>query len=207
MVITLEQIRAARAMLGLKQQELAKKAGISTGTLNNIERGVQTDPKLSTLKAIQNALEAEGIEFTETETGAIGIRLQAARQTNAKCTLLIIDDSHADRTLYKSWLGGKPYTIIEAANAKDGYAAFIRTSPACIILDFMMYGKNGFQLLVEMQSEHPRLPPIIFVTSMHSDVVEKDAAAMGVHSYLNKQNLTRGRLCQAVEEAMAHEKA
>ena len=65
-MIALEQIRAARAMLNLKQHELAKKAGISTGTLNNIERGVQTDPKLSTLRAIKRALEAEDYRLCET---------------------------------------------------------------------------------------------------------------------------------------------
>jgi len=43
-----------------------------------------------------------------------------------------------------------------------------KASPACIILDFMMYGKNGFQLLVEMQREHAKLPPSSSVTSMHS---------------------------------------
>src|SRR5690242_4201809 len=50
------QIRAARALLGWKQAELAAKAGISTNTLNNIERGV-ADPKLSTVNAIRRALE------------------------------------------------------------------------------------------------------------------------------------------------------
>ena len=34
-----EQIRGARAMLGLTQAEVAKRAGISTTGLNNIERG------------------------------------------------------------------------------------------------------------------------------------------------------------------------
>lgn len=205
-MITVEQIRAARAMLDLKQHELAKKAGISTGTLNNIERGVQTDPKLSTLRAIQQALEAEGIEFTERETGSFGVQLKAPRKLSGEITLLIIDDSDGDRKLYKTWLGKQPdkkYKIIEAGNAKDGYEAFLKTMPACIILDFMMYGKDGFQLLIEMKREHAEIPPIIFVTAMHSDITKKDALALGVHTYLDKKNLTQEKLCEAVKKALA----
>ena len=56
------QIRAARAMAGLTQRELAKRAKISIVTLNTAEKG-KTDPKGSTLKAIEDALEAAGIEI------------------------------------------------------------------------------------------------------------------------------------------------
>ena len=51
-------------MLGLTQAELAKSAGISTTGLNNIERNA-ADPKASTLRAIQSALEEAGIIFQE----------------------------------------------------------------------------------------------------------------------------------------------
>lgn len=61
MTITPRQIRAARAMLEIKQKDLAGAAGISLATLNNIERGV-ADPRSSTLAAIERALATVGIE-------------------------------------------------------------------------------------------------------------------------------------------------
>lgn len=70
------QIRAARAMLDLTQADLAKRAGISKTGLNNIERG-SSDPKASTLRAIQQALELAGIEFTV--GGEPGVRMQAKK--------------------------------------------------------------------------------------------------------------------------------
>ena len=63
-MITPQQIRSARALVGLTQAALAKRAGLSTTGLNNIERGV-ADPKASTLRAIQSALEAAGVEFMD----------------------------------------------------------------------------------------------------------------------------------------------
>lgn len=76
-MITPEQIRGARAMLSLTQAELAEKAGISTTGLNNIERG-NADPKASTLRAIQGALESAGVQFIPENGGGVGVRLTKA---------------------------------------------------------------------------------------------------------------------------------
>lgn len=63
-------------MLGLTQAELAAIAGLSATGLNNIERG-NADPRASTLVAIQNALEAAGVEFLPAGDGkGCGIRLR-----------------------------------------------------------------------------------------------------------------------------------
>jgi transcriptional regulator with XRE-family HTH domain len=61
-LITPSQIRAGRAIINAKQSELAKAAGISLATLNNIERGVG-DPRTSTLDAIEHALARAGVEI------------------------------------------------------------------------------------------------------------------------------------------------
>lgn len=62
-MITSSQIRAARAIINAKQSELAKAAGISLATLNNIERGVG-DPRTSTLDAIERALHRAGVDIS-----------------------------------------------------------------------------------------------------------------------------------------------
>ena len=59
---TPSQIRAARALLGLRQVDLAAKAGVAEVTIKSIEHGTG-DPRLSTLTKISVALEAAGIEF------------------------------------------------------------------------------------------------------------------------------------------------
>jgi DNA-binding XRE family transcriptional regulator len=57
-----QYIRRARVVLGLTLSELAKRAGLSRLGIDNIERGT-SDPKRTTLLAIQRALEAAGVEF------------------------------------------------------------------------------------------------------------------------------------------------
>lgn len=70
------QIRAARALLGWNQANLARSAGVSLATLQRIE---QTDGvvrgNFSTILKIQNALEEAGIRFTDDGAGELGVRL------------------------------------------------------------------------------------------------------------------------------------
>lgn len=80
-MITPEQIRGARAMLGLAAAELAKAAGISVSDLDGLERG-NADGKATPLHAVEAALKAAGIVFQadgEMADGGPGIRL--ARQS------------------------------------------------------------------------------------------------------------------------------
>ena len=50
---------AARMMAGLDQATLATRAGLSAGTVSNVERG--RDSRADTLKAIRRALNGEGV--------------------------------------------------------------------------------------------------------------------------------------------------
>jgi transcriptional regulator with XRE-family HTH domain len=71
------QIRAARALLDWRQDDLARAAKIGLTTVRRIE--AQTGPVMgyvSTLLRIQATLEKAGVQFTEEdESGGIGVRL------------------------------------------------------------------------------------------------------------------------------------
>lgn len=69
------QCRAARALLGLEQGDLANAAGVARATLIDFEKG-QRAPRASTAAALQNALEAAGVEFIAENGGGAGVRLR-----------------------------------------------------------------------------------------------------------------------------------
>jgi transcriptional regulator with XRE-family HTH domain len=73
-MITARQVRAARALLGWSQQELADRAIISTNALNRLERGL-VDSRTSTLAAVQKALVKGGVEFIAEDVKGEGVRL------------------------------------------------------------------------------------------------------------------------------------
>lgn len=76
-MITTKQIRAARALIGWKQTDLAKKSGVSEISIKNIERGA-TNPRVTTLSALQAAFQKAGIVFLDPgdiKGGGRGVRL------------------------------------------------------------------------------------------------------------------------------------
>ncbi len=80
-MITAGQVRAARAMLGIDQRQLAARAGVSLPTIQRMEasdgvvRGV-----VDTLMKVIDALEADGIELIgdnrPSSGGGRGVRLR-----------------------------------------------------------------------------------------------------------------------------------
>lgn len=74
-MVSARQIRAARALLGWSQEALAERAIISVSALRRLELG-ETDPRVSTLTAVQTALEQAGVVFTAaTSHQGEGVRL------------------------------------------------------------------------------------------------------------------------------------
>nr|WP_209776744.1 helix-turn-helix transcriptional regulator [Azospirillum agricola] len=64
----------ARAAVGWGVRDLAKEAGVSVDTVSRLERGEELQPR--TLAAIQEALEAAGVEFIPENGGGAGVRLR-----------------------------------------------------------------------------------------------------------------------------------
>jgi transcriptional regulator with XRE-family HTH domain len=76
------QIRAARALLGWRQEDLSKASGVGTATIYRIEKSEDfITGYASTLVKIQAALEQAGIEFIENdEIGGYGLRFSKKKR-------------------------------------------------------------------------------------------------------------------------------
>ncbi|MGD9711497.1 MAG: multiprotein-bridging factor 1 family protein [Thermomicrobiales bacterium] len=79
-MLTAQQVRAARALLGWKQEELAQKARIGLATIQRLERG--SGPlmaQVSTAVKIEACLKDAGILFIDTE-GPVGEGVRLAKR-------------------------------------------------------------------------------------------------------------------------------
>jgi DNA-binding Xre family transcriptional regulator len=76
-LITTAQIRAGRALLRWSSNDLSNYSGIGISTIKRLEtmEGVPS-VNLSTLIAIQNAFESNGVEFIGTPDHQPGVRLR-----------------------------------------------------------------------------------------------------------------------------------
>jgi hypothetical protein len=75
-MISTGQVRAARAMLRWRAQDLADASGVGVATIRRMEvlDGVPSG-QIRSLAAIQSALEAAGVEFIGTADDRPGVRL------------------------------------------------------------------------------------------------------------------------------------
>ncbi|WP_404710698.1 helix-turn-helix domain-containing protein [Sphingomonas sp. MMS24-J13] len=73
-MITSQQLRAARALLGLDQRQLAELAGVSLPTIQRMEAsGGQVRGVVDTLVKVVSALEAAGIELLGENAASSGL--------------------------------------------------------------------------------------------------------------------------------------
>jgi two-component system OmpR family response regulator len=103
--------------------------------------------------------------------------------TTAKTILICEDDSNL-RTLVRLALG-QGYNFLEAP---DGYVAMEllrRTEPDLIVLDLMLPGRSGLELLGEIRrvAGHERTPVIVISAWAHSDTA---AVAAGANRFVAK---------------------
>src|SRR4029078_1218793 len=83
LLVTVEQLRAARALLGWSQTELASRAGLSLPTVKRVEGDfVPAFTQESRLK-LERALEGAGVEFINENGGGPGVRLKKPNRKRA----------------------------------------------------------------------------------------------------------------------------
>src|SRR3712207_5648339 len=80
--------------------------------------------------------------------------------------ILIVDDDPATREILRRTLAREGWTVAEAADGLKGLACLRRSRPDAVILDLMMPGVDGFEVIEAMRREEAwRDIPVIVVTS------------------------------------------
>jgi transcriptional regulator with XRE-family HTH domain len=81
-MISIEQVRAARGLLGWSQTQLAEAAERSLPTIKRLERDDGEGPAVSdhVREAVQTALEKAGVEFIAENGGGAGVRMKKRKR-------------------------------------------------------------------------------------------------------------------------------
>ena len=78
--ILVGQVKAARALLGWSQEELAKHSKVSIPTIKRLEsQGGVLAGRADTGSKIKDALQKAGVEFIDENGGGAGVRLSKGR--------------------------------------------------------------------------------------------------------------------------------
>lgn len=107
--------------------------------------------------------------------------------TDAPNTVLICDDEEVLRDLVRATLDDGAYRVIEAEDGDQSLELAREVRPDLIVLDMMMPGRSGLDVLREVRSD-PELAatPVVMLTA-RARVSDRDAAlAAGADRYLAK---------------------
>lgn len=79
LLITPEQIRAARALLKWRASDLAEHSGVSIASIQRMEQDHGTDrASAKSVESVRRALTQAGVEFIPENGGGAGVRLAKA---------------------------------------------------------------------------------------------------------------------------------
>lgn len=102
-------------------------------------------------------------------------------------TILVVDDQAANVRVVGTLLGRKGYTVIPAHGGPEALAAVAEHAPDLILLDMMMPGMDGFELLAALR-EIPglRKVPAVFLTAAQDRDLLLKAFDAGAVDYVTK---------------------
>lgn len=105
----------------------------------------------------------------------------------AKPTILVVDDTPDNLALMSALLRGR-YTVKLAKSGEKALELAAGDSPPdLILLDIMMPGLSGYEVMSELKAkETTRHIPVIFLTAMSSVEDEKKGLEMGAVDYITK---------------------
>jgi excisionase family DNA binding protein len=100
--------------------------------------------------------------------------------------VLVVDDDARLREFVRVNLEMDGYSVREAANAEEGLAALEEEPPDLILLDVMMPGMSGYEMLQAVQDRHGvgTIPVIMF--SGQAEESSERAAERGAQAFLGK---------------------
>lgn len=102
---------------------------------------------------------------------------------NAK--ILIVDDSSLSRRTLRQHLEALGHTVTEATDGAQALERFFVEPPQLVILDMVMTGMYGLEVLAKMQEINPEIPVIIATADIQQSTAQ-DVRAGGAKGLLNK---------------------
>src|ERR1700722_10045648 len=99
--------------------------------------------------------------------------------------ILVIDDDDLTIDFVQTALNGRPVTVSGATDAASGLAAFRRLKPGLVLLDLVLPGANGMDMVEKLREEDPETQ-VFIMTGHYSTESAVRAIQAGADDYLNK---------------------
>jgi adenylate cyclase len=125
--------------------------------------------------------------------------LSPLRAASAPGKVLVVDDDEEQRQLVRASLGGRGWTVREAANGRLALDAIAVELPDVILLDLMMPEMDGFELVAALQANAAwRDIPVVVVSALELTAENRRRLSGGVAQVLSKHAFAQAELMARV---------
>ena len=118
-----------------------------------------------------------------------------------KPRVLVVDDNEGARHVLRTLLEGKGCEILEAGSAEEALEILSKMTPDVAMLDIVLPGRSGLELLNDVQRQWPEIP-IVMITSHGSADGTVSAIGSGAFDYLEKPFPTLQEVWATVQRAL-----
>lgn len=117
--------------------------------------------------------------------------------------ILLVEDEDFIRELYGRQLTKAGFAVKTAADGQSGLNTLKTEAFDLLLLDIMLPGMNGLQLLREFKTQNPTSPMItILLTNLGQEAVIKEGFELGAQAYLIKASYTPDQVVNEVRNAL-----
>lgn len=121
--------------------------------------------------------------------------------------ILVIEDDAFLRKIVCTKLAQKKYSVVEATDGKEGLKIITEARPDIVLLDLVLPGMNGFEVLKEIKKD-PTIAntPVIILSNLgQAEDIDKGFET-GAADFLIKAHFTPSEIIDKVEAVLAKNK-
>lgn len=118
--------------------------------------------------------------------------------------ILLVEDEDFIRELYVRQLTKAGFNVKSSADGQTGLESLKAEQFDLLLLDIMLPGMNGLQLLREFKTQNPAsLMITILLTNLGQEAVIKEGFELGAQAYLIKASYTPDQVVNEVKNALS----
>jgi DNA-binding response OmpR family regulator len=118
-------------------------------------------------------------------------------------TILICDNEEPLRALVRATLAVRPYELLEAADGETAVALIRRRRPDLVLLDMMMPGLSGLDVLYRLRSDPETAGTPVIMLTARTQASDRSAAQAAGATYFLPKPFSPKELLSLVEEMLA----
>lgn len=120
--------------------------------------------------------------------------------------ILIIEDDQSLYNVYSSELKLRGYDVYHCADGMQALADIEEIKPDLILLDIILPGRNGLEILEELMSKEENMETkVIMVTNYGNDENVRKALELGASDYVLKYNIVPSELSKKVAQELGED--